>query len=167
MWNEIADYFKGFPAQKKVALFLLKKGFNIGDNARVMCGSIEIPHTQVAKELNIDRRVVDATALRIIENEELKTIFQHLQSVAFLRDAAKGLGLGVIVITPDDASRPGIIGRAASEIARHNISIRQAIADDPYLVEDPKLTIITEGEVSGDVLNDLKKIEGIKEITFH
>jgi len=167
MWNEIDDYFKRFPAQKKVAVFLLKRGFNIGDNARVMCGNMEIPHTQIAKELNIDRRVVDAAAKRVVAHEKLKNIFQHLKTVAFLRDAAKGLGLGVIVITPDDASKPGIIGRAANEIARHDMSIRQVIADDPYLIEDPKLTIITDGEVSGKVLQSLKKIDGIKEITFH
>jgi hypothetical protein len=167
MWDEIEDYFKNYPAQKRVALFLLRKGFQVSTNGRIICGGMLIPHTQIGKELGIDRRVVDTTAKRILENERLKRIYEKLQSIAFLREAAPDLELSVIVITPKDASKPGIIGSVASKIAKHGISIRQAIADDPYLTENPEFTVITDSEVSGELLNELKKIEGIKKITIY
>jgi hypothetical protein len=167
MWSKIEEYFEGFPSQKKVAMFLLQRGFQISDAGRVMCGSIAIPHIRIAKELGIDRRVVDMAAERILENAALRNIYQGLQSIAFLRDTAPALGLGVVVISVMDASKPGIIGAVASKIAEHGIAIRQAIADDPYIVEDPKFTVITGREIPGKLIEDLRKIEGIRNITVY
>ncbi len=42
----------GYPAQKKVACLLLKRGFQVGEKGRVVCGKIEIPHSQIGKELD-------------------------------------------------------------------------------------------------------------------
>ncbi len=166
MWSEIEKHFKKFPMQKRVALFLLRKGFQVNEHARVCVGGIDIPHTQIAKELGIDRRVVDATAERIRKEESLYKIFSNLDCVAFLRDVAPILGLSVVIITPDDASKPGIIGRVASKISEWGIPIRQAIADDPYLFEEPKLTIITEGELPGELIKELKELDGVKRLTI-
>jgi hypothetical protein len=167
MWSKIEEYFEGFPSQKKVAILLLQKGFQISDTGRVLCGSMAIPHTQIAKELGIDRRVVDMAAERILENPDIRKIYQGLQSIAFLRDTAPALGLGVVVVSAMDASKPGIVGAVASKIAEHGIAIRQAIADDPYLVDDPKFTVITGGEIPGKLIDDLRKIEGVRNITVY
>jgi predicted regulator of amino acid metabolism with ACT domain len=59
MWQEILDKFKRFPAQEKVIRLILQRGFQINDASRVVSGRIEIPHAQIAKELDVDRRVVD------------------------------------------------------------------------------------------------------------
>lgn len=166
MWKEIERYFSKYPAQKKVALFLLSKGFQIREDGKVVCESIEIPHTQIARELGIDRRVVDSTAMKILQNEELKEIYGNLHSIAFLKDVAPHLGLGVVIISPEDASKTGIIGKVTGKIAEHGISIRQAIADDPYLTADPVLTIVTDRGITGALVEDLKAIDGIKEITI-
>ncbi len=167
MWTKIEESFGGYPAQKKVAVLLLERGFQINDKGRVVCGKIEIPHSQIGKEIGVDRRVVDATVARILKDKKLKEIFTSLHSIAFLRDIAPKLGLGVIVISVEDASKPGIIGRVTSKIADHEIVIRQAIADDPYFKENPVFTVITESEVTGALFEDLKKIEGIKKITIY
>lgn len=166
MWTEVEQYFADSPAQKKVALFLLRRGFRAGHRG-VTCGEIKIPHTQIARELDVDRRAVDATVNRIQKNEKLSRIYNSLRSIAFLRDTAPALGLGVVVITPDDASRPGIISAVTGKISEHNISIRQAIADDPKFTDNPQLTIITDREITGEVLAELKKINGIKKITLY
>jgi len=166
MWSEIEEYFKKYPMQKRVALFLLRKGFQVNEKGRVCVDGIEIPHTQIARELGIDRRVVDATADRIRRKDSLYRIFSNLRCVAFLRDVAPLLGLSVVVITPDDAAKPGIIGRVASKISEWGIPIRQAIADDPYLFEDPRLTIITDGELPGELIKELKALDGVKRLTI-
>ncbi len=166
MWNKIDEYFAGYPAQKKVALLLLKMGLRI-ENGKVYCGNIEVPHTQVAKELGIDRRVVDSAALRIMKNDKLMQIYSHLVPMAFHKNSAPAMGLNVIAISASDAAKPGIIGSVATEIADRGISIRQAIAEDPYLSEKPELTIIAEGEIPGDLINALRRIPGVKKVTFY
>lgn len=165
MWTIIQEKFKNHPAQEKVIRLLLERGFQIKPPGRVVSGGIEIPHTQIANEIEVDRRVVDATCETISKNEKLMQIFQNVRTIPFLRDVAPFLGLGVIVISPDNAARKGLLGAVATAVSEHGITIRQAVSDDPYLTENPQLTIITEGKASGDLLNSLTRIKGVKSVT--
>ena len=161
------DKFRRYPAQEKVIRLILQRGFQINEQARVVSGGIEIPHAQIAKELDVDRRVVDTTAQAIREDEGLWRIFRNVHSMTFLGDVAPILGLGVIEITPVDAAKTGLRGDVASAVARNGLSIRQAISDDPYFVESPKLTLITEGRIPGDLVRLLMEIEGVKRVTVY
>jgi uncharacterized protein len=167
MWQDILNKFKRFPAQEKVIRLILQRGFQINDRGRVVSGEIEIPHAQIAKELNVDRRVVDTTAMAVREDEELWKIFRNVHSMTFLGDVAPILGLGVIEITPVNAAKAGLLGDVASAVAHYGISIRQAVSDDPYFVESPKLTLITEGKIPGDLVQMLMEIEGVKRVTVY
>jgi len=167
MWQKILDKFRRYPAQEKVIRLILQRGFQINEQARVVSGGIEIPHAQIAKELDVDRRVVDTTAQAIREDEGLWRIFRNVHSMTFLGDVAPILGLGVIEITPVDAAKTGLLGDVASAVARNGLSIRQAISDDPYFVESPKLTLITEGRIPGDLVRLLMEIEGVKRVTVY
>ena len=167
MWGEIERSFKGYPAQKKVAKYLLKIGFRVGKNKKVMCDNIEIAHTQIGKEVGVDRRVVDAAVSRILGNKKLMKIYANLESAAFLRRAAPAMGLGVVIISVKNASKPGVIGAITSTIANHGISIRQAVADDPYFCEKPVFTVITDSKIKGDLFEDLKNLDGVKKITVY
>jgi len=165
MWQDILTKFKRFPAQEKVIRLILQRGFQINDEARVVSGQIEIPHAQIAKELDVDRRVVDTTAQAIREDEALRKVFKNVHSITFLGDVAPILGLGVIEITPVDAAKTGLLGDVASAVAGFGLSIRQAVSDDPYFVESPRLTIITEGKIPGELVGLLMVIEGVKRVT--
>lgn len=167
MWTIIQEKFKNHPAQEKVIRMLLERGFQINEQGRVVSGSIEIPHTQIANDIGVDRRVVDATCETIAKDTQLVAIFRNIRTMPFLREVAPLLGLGVIVIAPDNAARKGLLGAVATAVAEHGITIRQAVSDDPYLTENPKLTIITEGKVSGELVNALTKIKGVKSVTVY
>lgn len=167
MWSIIQEKFRSHPAQEKVIRLLLERGFQINDEGRVVSGSIEIPHTQIAQETGVDRRVVDATCETILGDEKLMEIFRNIHTIPFLKDVAPYLGLGVIIITPDNAARKGLLGSIATSVAEHGVIIRQAVSDDPYLTENPRLTIITEGKVSGELVNTLTGIQGVKSVTVY
>ncbi|MCD5409176.1 MAG: amino acid-binding protein [Methanocellales archaeon] len=167
MWTKIIKKFSNFPAQEKVVRLLLERGFQINSEEKVVSGTIEIPHTQIAKEVGADRRVVDATVKAILGDETLKKVFQNITSIAFLEHVAPLLGLGVIIIIPKNAQKTGILGEVATTIAKHNISIRQAVTDDPYFTENPKLTIITETKVPGEVVDALMRLPSVKSVTVY
>ena len=165
MWSVIKEKFKNHPAQEKVIRLLLERGFQINADGRVVSGNIEIAHTQIANEISVDRRVVDATCEAILKDITLGQIFNNVRTIPFLRDVAQYLGLGVVIITPDDAARKGLLGAVATEVAEHGNIIRQAVSDDPYLTENPKLTIIIEGKVSGGLVKALTTIKGVQSVT--
>jgi predicted regulator of amino acid metabolism with ACT domain len=167
MWTIIQEKFKNHPAQEKVIRLLLERGFQINSNGRVVTGNIEIPHTQIANEIGVDRRVVDATCETISKDYKLMQIFANVRTMPFLRDVAPLLGLGVIIIKPDNAARKGLLGAVATAVAEHGITIRQAVSDDPFLSENPQLTIITEGKPGGELVDSLTKIKGVKCVTVY
>ncbi|MCJ7444014.1 MAG: amino acid-binding protein [Methanotrichaceae archaeon] len=167
MWQEILAKFKRYPAQEKVIRLIFQRGFQVNEQARVVSGDIEIPHAQIAKELDVDRRVVDTTAEAIRKDEQLWKIFKNVRSMTFLGEVAPVLGLGVIEITPINAAKTGLLGDVASAVAKYDLSIRQAVSDDPYFVENPKLIIITEGKVPGDLVSRLMELDGVKRVTVY
>lgn len=167
MWTKIQDAFADFPAQLSVARVLFKYGLRVRESGEIACGDIRIPAVQIAREVGVDRRVVDATARTILKNGELRGIFENLESIAYLKGVAQQLGMGVIEILPKDAVKPGIISEVAGTISRFRISIRQAVADDPHFVPQPKLTLITDEPVRGDVIEALRKLPSVQSVIVY
>ncbi len=75
MWSQIKQYFKDLPAQQRVAQLLFERGFQINKEGKVVSGEIEIPHTQIGKEVGVERRAVDSTVQTILSRPELKNIY--------------------------------------------------------------------------------------------
>src|SRR5271157_3407105 len=144
MWSDIIHEFADSPAQSKVVRFLLENGFGINREGRVICNGIEIPATQIAKAIGSDRRVVDATAHRILNIPVLRDIFLQMRATPDLSMVAESLGLSVITVLPRNASERGIVGAAIRVLSAHNLSIRHIFVTDPQLAEEPKLVIIIE-----------------------
>ena len=167
MWSTVLKKFEKHPAQEKVLMILFERGFQVNDDGKVVSGKIEIAHTQLAKEAGVDRRVVDSTTDAILSDELLKDIFQNVRSIPFLRDVAPLLGLGVIVITPDDAANTGILAEVSKVVSDHNISIRQAVSDDPYFTNEARLTIITDSKIPGDLVDSILKLDSVKGLSIY
>lgn len=167
MWSRVQKVFEDYPAQLSVARVLFRYGLRVRDDGEIACSDIRIPSVQIAKEAGVDRRVVDATAQRILKDKNLFGIFGNLEPLAYLKGVAQQLGLGVIEILPDDAVRPGIITEVTGVISKFGISIRQAVADDPHFVPQPKLTIITDEPVRGAVIDALRKLRSVRSVIIY
>lgn len=167
MWSRIAEKLERYPARLKVARALVEFGLKVGLDGKIYCGSIEMDEAKIARALGVDRRTVRATAETILEDEFLREVFSKIKpSGAFLAEAAKPLGYGVVEVYAD-SHKKGILAGAAYAIAKRGVSIRQAVAEDPDLYPEPKLTIITEKPVPGDVVPEILRIEGVKKVIVY
>jgi predicted regulator of amino acid metabolism with ACT domain len=164
MFDEIMQKFEGSPSQQAVIRLLLERGFSVNDEGRVVSGSIEIPNTQIAREIDVDRRVVDSTTDAILEDEQLRRIFQNISSIPSLMDLAPVLDLHVLTVDVSDADRPGIVATITTLLADNDISIRQTISEDPEFTDEPHLYLVTDEEVPGDLLNELKNLDFVRKI---
>ena len=167
MWSQIERYFKDLPAQLKVAKLLFEKGFQVREDGKVVSGGIEIPHTQIAKEVGVERRAVDSTVQTILSIPELKRIYTNLRQVCSLQEVAREFNLGVIVFVPEDASQTGIITNVTKKVSEKGLSIRQALAEDPSISAQPKLTLIIEGEIPPELISEIRKLPGTRSITVY
>ena len=165
IWSIIESNTKRRKAQTTILRKMLETGIRVNNDGRYYFGDIEIPDISISRALNVDRRVVRQTADSILSNPDLENIFTKLTPVTFFKDVAHYLGFTVIIVT-SQPERPGIISEVTSIMAKHKLIIRQALADDPELIKEPKLTLIIEGEIPAEVINELQSIKVVKSLTI-
>ena len=167
MWNMIKDQLQNYPERLKVARVLIENGLSVQGN-KVRLNQIEIPPVRIARAAGVDRRTVNETLLTIEADPELKLIFEEIRPAGHsLKEIAKHLNLGVLEITPVNAMSPGILSNAAMILNRAGLSIRQAIVDDPELSPEPKLTLIVEKKIPGELISELLKTPGIAKVSVY
>jgi predicted regulator of amino acid metabolism with ACT domain len=167
LWRQISERLKEYPGRQKVARTLVELGLSVREGNKIYCGGIELSDVKIARYLALDRRTVRDTAQLISSDPVLKSVFERIRPAGpFLADAARFLGYSVIEIYADSHS-VGIVAQATSLIAQENIAIRQAVADDPDLTPEPKLTLVIEKEPSGVILQKMLKIPGVTKISAY
>ncbi len=137
-------------------------------NGKIYLNEIEVPPVRVARVAGVDRRTVNETLNTINANRELRLIFEEIRSAGHsLKEIAKHLKLGVLEITPVDAKIPGILANSAMILAKNGLSIRQAIVDDPELSPEPKLTLIVEKKIPGELISEFLMINGVAKVSVY
>jgi predicted regulator of amino acid metabolism with ACT domain len=156
--------FADSPSQQRVIRLLLERGFSVTESGRVVSGGIEIPNTGIAREVDVDRRVVDATTDAILADEELRPIFLNISAIPSLMDLAPVLDLTVLTVAVRDAEEAGIVARVTGAIADEDVSIRQVISEDPEFTDQPRLYVITDGALPGQLINGIREMPFVRRI---
>jgi len=167
VWNTIKKHLQEYPERLRVARVLVENGLTAKDN-KIYLNEIEIPPVRIARVAGVDRRTVNETLNTIKANRGLRLIFEEMRSAGHsLKEIAKPLNLGVVEITPVDAKTAGILAKSATTLAKAGLSIRQAIVDDPELSPEPKLTLIVEKKIPGELIAEILKITGVAKVAVY
>ena len=166
MFDEIMRKFEDSPSQQAVIRLLLERGFSVNDEGRVVSGGIEIPNTGIAREIGVDRRVVDATTDAILADDQLRRIFQNISAIASLMDLAPVLDLTVLTVEVIDADEPGIVATVTGLLAENDVSIRQTISEDPEFTDDPVLYVVTDAELDGELITEIRDLPFVRRLSI-
>jgi len=166
MWRHLARYFNAYPKRRILAQKLLEYGLKVNKN-KIYCGEIELSDAKIARAFNIDRRIIADTIKTINKVKDLQKVFFQLKPTCHLKDVASEMGWGVIEIIPENPKMPGILSNVAKVVSDANIIIRQAIVDDFELSEEPRLFIVVEKQVPGNIIPIIKKIKGVKAVVIY
>jgi uncharacterized protein len=167
LWTKIVTTMTSHPERLKVIRTLLESGLAIR-RSRIYLNEIEVPVVKIARVARVDRRTVGETIKSIESNPELKSIFEKLGSAGIsLKGVAQSLGLGTVEILVEDPAKAGILAGASRILADAGISIRQALVDDPDLVPEPKLVLIGDRPVPGDLVTRLREIPGVVRVSLY
>jgi len=164
MWSDIIHEFGDSPSQSRVVRFLLENGFGVTGDGRISCNGIEMPATAVAKAIGSDRRVVDATARRILDHAVLRDIFLNMRATPDLSRVAESLGFSVITVLPKNANERGIVGAAVRVLSDHQLAIRQIFVTDPQFSEEPKLVMIVEDPLPSGVIEKIRALPQVRQV---
>jgi predicted regulator of amino acid metabolism with ACT domain len=168
MWAKIEEHIGAHhPERLKVTRLCLENGLAVREGG-IFLNQIEIPTARIARAAEVDRRTVVETVRMIEKDQSLREIFESLQSAGLsLRGVSKQLGLGVVEITAKDPKEIGILASASKLLADSGISIRQALVGDPELSPEPKLTLIGDAGVPGNILPEMLRIKGVAKVSIY
>lgn len=168
----IEGEFGKSPSKMRIVTLLLKHGLAVkADSERgrpeAYLGELRVPYSSIARAAATDWRTVKETLERIRENAVLREFFEKLENAGlFLRQVTSFLGQRCIVVETFH-DEPGILAYVSGLLAERKINILQVIAEHPLLTANPKLYVIIEGEIPGDVLPMMLRHRAIKSVTIY
>lgn len=165
MWPNVKKQFERKVVRPDIVRKMIECGMRISDDDKIYVDDVEVDYTAVARAVDVDRRVVKQTVEQIRKNRYLYSIFANTMPLGTsLVNLVSQLGYSAIVIEADPKT-PGVMAGVAEILSRHGMVVRQALADDPEMVPDAKLTLVVEGLLPGQAiaeLNELKLVRSIK-----
>ena len=81
-------------------------------------------------------------------------------------DLAPVLDLTVLTIEVAEADEAGIVAEVTGILADHGVSIRQVLSEDPEFTDDPKLYVITDADLSGALLVEIRELSYVRRVGF-
>lgn len=159
----IGGRFAGYPSQEKVAKLLLESGIRVS-GGRAYCGGVEQGDSAIGRACGVDRRVVRATLERISSDPALDAVFSKLRCTLSMVDLAPEIGCSSIVITPTDATMPGILADVTGVLYRHGVSVRQAMVDDGGDEGGAVLLVVAYGRIPPEAIPELRACRGVDSV---
>lgn len=164
MWREVKERFSKQRGRMNVVKKMIELGLRVGEDGRIYVGDVEVSDVALARAAGVDRRVVRSTVKQILGDEALRDILTKVKPVgASLVDVASRLGFQVLVVEADP-KMPGVIASVTSVLARYGVVVRQALADDPDLAPEPRLTLVVQGEVPAEALSEVRSSPLVKSL---
>ena len=165
MWSRVRKQFSNQKVRLEVARRMLEYGVRVSEDCRLFIGGMEVDYSALARDVRADRRVVKQTAEQIRRDPFLYSIFSRITPFgASLLPVVSLVGYSAIVIDADPRAA-GVISATTGILAKHRVIVRQALAADPDMFPDAKLTLIVEGQVPGAVIAELNSLDLVKSFT--
>lgn len=99
MFIILEQYFKDYPIKMKVVKGLFDNGISVREG-KLYINNIEIPITEVAKALSVNRRTVYDTIKMIMEKDPLRAVMENIRSTIDRTAATSLMGYETVVIVP-------------------------------------------------------------------
>ncbi len=161
----VEEYFKNFPARKKVAELLINLGISVR-NSKLYLGDVDIPINSVAEAAGVNRKIVYHTIEYIEKTYELRSIFERIKPHTSLDVVAPIMGWEVLEITFKKGKFGCSLERIFKIMSEHSCEIRQIIGER-QLIDKSRVLIVIEKPIKMEVIGDIRKIEGIESLTIH
>ncbi len=164
MWRSVRDEFSKQVVRSEIVRKMIQCGMRVSDDMKIYVGDVEVDYTAVARAVDVDRRVVKQTVEQIRKNRHLYSLFTSITPLgASLANVVSQLGYSAIEIGAD-ARSPGVMAAVAEILSRNGLVIRQALADDPDMVVDAKMTVVVEGRLSGETITELNELSVVRSL---
>jgi len=162
VWPNIKKQFPRQQVRPEIVRKMIECGMRVTDDCKLFVGDVEQDYSSLARAVDVDRRVVKQTVEQICGNRYLYSIFSRTKPLgASLVDVVSVLGYSAIVIEANPRS-PGVMAAVSEILSRHGTVVRQALADDPDMVEGAKMTLVVEGQLAGKAIEEVSNLKQVR-----
>ncbi len=161
----VEEYFKNFPARKKVAELLVTLGISV-KNSKLYIGNVDVPVNSVAEVAGVNRKIVYHTIEFIEKTYELRNIFERLEPTLSLAEVAPIMGWEVVEIEFKKPKYGCILEEVFHVLSEASCEIRQVIGERKTM-NGSKLTIVLEKPVNMEAIGKIRTLDGVETITIH
>jgi uncharacterized protein len=164
VWPRIKQEFSRQTVRPAVVRKMIECGMRVSQDDKIFVDDVEVDYSAIARALDVDRRVVKQTVQQIRASRFLYSIFSKTRPLGTsLLDLVSELGYSAVIIEADPKA-PGVMAGAAEILSRRGMVVRQALADDPEMVQDAKMTLVVEGQVPGKAIEELNSMKIIRSL---
>lgn len=164
MWPNIRKQFERQVVRPEIVRKIIECGMRISEDEKIYVDDVEVDYSAVARAVGVDRRVVKQTVRQIRSNRYLYSLFSKTKPLGTsLVGLVTQLGYTAIVIEADPKSS-GVMAGVAEILSRHGMVVRQAVAEDPEMVSDAKMTLVVEGQLTGQAMEELHGLKVVRSI---
>ena len=164
MWPSIRKQFERQVVRPEIVRKMIECGMRVSDDEKIFVDDVEVDYMAVARAVGVDRRVVKSTAHQIRHNRYLYSLFSKTRPLGTsLVDVVFHLGYTAVIIEADPTS-PGVMAGVAEILSRHGMVVRQAVAEDPEMVPDAKMTLVVAGQLTGQAMEELHQLKVVRSI---
>lgn len=158
----VNEYFKNYPARRKVAEILVNNGISIRESKLIM-GNIEISVNSIARAAGVNRKIVYHTIEYIEKTYELRSIFERLKPHLSLENVAPIMGWEVLEITFKKGKFGCSLERITKILEDKACEIKEIIGERD-VTEANRLIIIVENPMKIDTIAEIRNIESVESI---
>lgn len=161
----LEEYFKNYPARKKVAEFLFENGLSV-KNGKIYLRNVEIPISELARVIGVNRKIIYHTIDYIEKTYPLKLVFERMNPLPSLIDVAPLMGWEVLEIELEKGKYLKAFSEVLALLHENNITVMEVFSRN--LREEPaKLYIVIDGTLPVNVFVRIKDIEGFRKLIIH
>ncbi len=161
----VEEYFKNYPARKKVAELLVNYGISV-KNSKLYLGNIEMPINAIAHAAGVNRKIVYHTIEYIESTYELKSVFERIRPHSILTEIAPILGWEVLEIYFSGKNFGCTVEKVFHLLSEKSCEVRQIIGER-WINGNNKISIVIDVPVDMEIISKIKKIEGVESIVIH
>ncbi|MDK2913112.1 MAG: uncharacterized protein PWQ79_27 [Thermococcaceae archaeon] len=161
----LEDYFKNYPARKKVAEFLFENGLSV-KGGKIYLKDVEVPISELARVIGVNRKIVYHTIEYIEKTYPLRLIFERLNPLPSLIDVAPLMGWEVLEIELEKGSYLKGFSEVLKLLQENEVSIIEVFSRN--LQHEPaKLYVVIDGTLPVEVFMKIKEMSGFKRLILH
>jgi predicted regulator of amino acid metabolism with ACT domain len=158
----VDEYFKHYPARKKVAEALVRYGIRVRDG-KTYCSDIEVPVSELARVIGVNRKIIYHTIEMIEKHNALRLFFEKLEPELKIEEIAPMMNWEVLEVELDGNAHKEATAKILEILSSEKGRLISAHLRNLY-GETPRLSVVIDRPLQSEIIALIKDVPGVKKL---